>query len=173
MIANQLTAQKALQQYGAQRQQQANEAAPHEMIAMLFDGAINALNKMLWFIEHSETEQRGKAASKAIAIVNGMRDCLDMQVGGELAENLYSVYSFIAKDLLRANYENDAVATQESLRILRTIKESWDHMPQAQVGSLVPEANAAPVLPEPATTVPAQPSIPKPALGLRRSAFYS
>ena len=35
MIANKLTAQKALQQYDAQSLQYASEATPHEMIAML------------------------------------------------------------------------------------------------------------------------------------------
>ena len=181
-----LQRQKAMQQYGAQQEQQAEDASPHKMIAMLFDGAIDALNKMLWAMDNAEVEQRGQSSSKAIAIVNGMRDCLDIQAGGELAENLYGVYSFIAKDLLRANYENDVAATQEALRLLRTIKESWDNMPQGDGGQVEAKSAAMPsasqkehseapglVEKDMGSDRRSDPGLRKPALGLRQSAFYS
>lgn len=176
MLGNRLTAQRAMQQYGAQQDQQQADATPHQMIAMLFAGAISALNKMLWAMEQREVEIRGQSASKAVAIVNGMRDCLDMS-GGELAENLYAVYSFLGKDIVRANYENDETAVTEAIDLLRDIKESWDRMPQAQgqgqnSGAGEAATVAVPAFEPDSGSKPVD-NVRKPALGLRQSAFYS
>lgn len=131
------------------------------------------MNKMLWAIEHMEAEIRGKSASRAIAIVNGMADCLDLQQGGELAQNLLSVYVFIARDLLRANYESDEDAVLEAVDIIKNIKESWDKMPQSQREAVKTEPSAMPNASVETQQVDAKPAIRKPALGLRQLAIYS
>ena len=169
--------QAALAQYGQMKNDQANVANSHQMIAMLFDAAIESINVMLGAINKQRVDIKGKASSEAIRIINGMRDLLDMSKGMEVAQNLYELYSFMAQDLFRASYENDVEAIKTVRYMLKEVRESWAKMPQGE-GQVV--AAEAPVATQTAgESVPAAfeknqaANIRKPALGLRQSAFYS
>lgn len=92
---------------------------------------------------------------------------------GGLAQNLLSVCVFIARDLLRENYESDEDAVLEAVDIIKNIKESWDKMPQSQRDAVKTEPSAMPNASVETQQVDAKPAIRKPALGLRQSAIYS
>lgn len=168
--------QAALAQYGQMKNDQANVANSHQMISMLFDAAIESINVMLGAINKQRVDIKGKASSKAIRIINGMRDLLDLSKGMEVAQNLYELYSFMAQDLFRASYENDVEAIKTVRHMLKEVRESWAKMPQGE-GQVVAEAPVA--TQAAAESVPAAfeknqaANIRKPALGLRQSAFYS
>jgi len=183
MNSNKLAAQRALQEYGLQKAQSMSDVSPHKMIALLFAGAVEKLGVMVLAMEQNNQQLKGECASKVIAIVNGMRDCLDMQQGSELVNSLNALYSFAAKDIFRANYENDMPAVMEVRDMLVTVQESWNKMPQASgeqvefetmpaaVTAAAIESVQAPVMEQ--GTVKTEKNIRKPALGLRQSAFYS
>ena len=183
MNSNKLVAQRALQEYGLQKTQSMSDVSPHKMIALLFSGAIEKLGVMVLAMEQQNQQLKGECASKAIAIVNGMRDCLDMQQGSELVNSLNSLYSFAARDIFRANYENDMPAVMEVRDMLATVQQSWNKMPQASGEQVELEtkpdavtAAAIETVPAPTMeqgTVKSEKNIRKPALGLRQSAFYS
>jgi flagellar biosynthetic protein FliS len=78
-----------LQQYGSvQHDAQAEFASAHEKTLMLFDGAITFIGVALQAIARSDYELKGKMISKSIAVINGLKDCLDMS-HGELPSNLH------------------------------------------------------------------------------------
>ena len=168
--------QAALAKYGQMKNDQANVANSHQMISMLFDAAIESINVMLGAINKQRVDIKGKASSKAIRIINGMRDLLDMSKGMEVAQNLFDLYSFMAQDLFRASYENDVEAIKSVRHMLKEVRESWAKMPQGE-GQAVSESVEAPTVSQPvAKPVEEQnhgSSLRKPALGLRQSAFYS
>ena len=183
MNSNKLVAQRALQEYGLQKTQSMSDVSPHKMIALLFSGAIEKLGVMVLAMEQQNQQLKGECASKVIAIVNGMRDCLDMQQSSELVNSLNSLYSFAARDIFRANYENDMPAVMEVRDMLATVQQSWNKMPQAsgeqveletkpaEVAAAAIETMPAPMIKQ--GTVKSEKNIRKPALGLRQSAFYS
>jgi flagellar protein FliS len=171
--------QAALAQYGQMKNDQANVANSHQMIAMLFDAAIESINVMLGAINKQRVDIKGKASSKAIRIINGMRDLLDLSKGMEVAQNLYELYSFMAQDLFRASYENDVDAIKTVRHMLKEVRESWGKMPQGE-GQVVadgPTSATAAMAPSVPVSEPveakAESNLRKPALGLRQSAFYS
>lgn len=179
-----LNQQAALAQYGQMKNDQATTASPHKMIAMLFDAAIESINVMLGAIDKNRKDIKGKASTKAIRIINGMRDLLDMSSGSEVAENLYSLYSYMSNDLFRASYENDKKAIKQVRYMLKEVQESWNKMPQGDGGQVGAESKSTPLVAEIAAETMQEPvvgqvatksesNIRKPALGLRQSAFYS
>jgi flagellar secretion chaperone FliS len=102
-------------------------ADPHKLISMLFHGALlaiaNAKNGML----RKETAVKGKSISKAIAIIGeGLHISLDKSVGGELAQNLSSLYTYMVMRLVDANLKNDITALDEVIRLLTELTEAWD-----------------------------------------------
>ena len=64
--------------------------------------------------------------SKAIGIIGGLREGLDLQQGGELAENLDRLYEYMVSRLLEANSANDADMLDEVAGLLRNVKSGWD-----------------------------------------------
>jgi flagellar protein FliS len=125
-----MNAMAALAQYGKMKNDtQTMYASPHQLVLMLFDGAIEAMSMTIGAIQHKNIELRGKQSTRAITIVNGLRDCLDMEAGSELADNLYSLYLYMAQELFRAGFKNDAETIQNIQEMLKDIRGSWEKIP--------------------------------------------
>ncbi|AJI95550.1 flagellar protein FliS [Yersinia ruckeri] len=101
-------------------------ASPHQLIVMLFDGAQSALVRARILMNQGEIAAKGLAISKAINIIdNGLRTGLDMEKGGELAENLSALYDYMSRRLLHANLHNDQQAIVEVEALLENIADAW------------------------------------------------
>ncbi len=120
----------ALAQYGQiKNDAQTSYASPHQLMLMLFDGAIEAMSMTVGAIQNKNFELRSKQNTRSITIINGMRDCLDMEAGGDLANNLYSLYQYMAQELFKASFKNDADTIQNIQTMLKDIRESWEKIP--------------------------------------------
>jgi flagellar protein FliS len=120
-------------------------ASPQTLITMLFDGAIAAIAKAKPHMERVNSEQvtgadkvesiaeKGKALSKAIAIIeDGLMTSLNLEVGGELAGNLYWLYEYMSQRLVLANLHNDVAYLDEVSLHLTGLREAWNGMETAQ-----------------------------------------
>ena len=118
-----------LEQYGqVKHDAQAEFATAHEKTLMLFDGAIDFIGVGLQAIARSDYELKGKMISKSIAVINGLKDCLDMS-HGELPSNLHDLYEYMVERLFKANLTSDIEAIDEVQSLLKTIRESWSQIP--------------------------------------------
>ncbi|OCG60081.1 flagellar export chaperone FliS [Gilliamella sp. Nev6-6] len=103
-----------------------SQASPHQLIVLLFDGALNAIKLASLYIQKGNIVGKGNAISKAINIVdNGLKSCLDLEKGGEIAENLDRLYRYISQQLVLANLHNDKEKLQTCYDLLNNIAESW------------------------------------------------
>ena len=120
----------ALSQYGKIKDDtQTMYASPHQLMLPLFDGAIEAMSITIGAIQNNNLELRSRQSTRSITIINGMRECLDMETGGELANNLYSLYEYMTKELFRASFKNDADTVQNIQTMLKDIRGSWEKIP--------------------------------------------
>ena len=120
----------ALAQYGQMKNNtQTMYASPHQLVLMLFDGAIEAMSVTINAIKHNNVELRSKQSTRSIAIINGMRDCLDLESGSELSDNLYSLYQYMAEELFRAGFKNDIETITNIQSMLKDIRGSWEKIP--------------------------------------------
>lgn len=108
-------------------------ADPHQLIVMLFDGAQASIRAARIHMQAGNTAEKGKSISKAIDIVNsGLAAALDREKGGEIAERLASLYSYIARLLLAANLRNDEESLDQAERLLEDIASAWRDIGQQQ-----------------------------------------
>ena len=125
-----MNANTALAQYGRiKNDTQSMYASPHQLVLMLFDGAIEAMSMTIGAIQQNNIPLRSKQSSRAIAIINGMRDCLDIETGSELADNLDSLYLYMAQELFIAGLKNDTKTIQNIQTMVKDIRESWGKIP--------------------------------------------
>ena len=101
-------------------------ASPHQLIVLLFEGARQAVVIARASMDSGDTAQKGSSITKAIDIIlNGLRSSLDLEAGGDLAQNLYALYDYMARRLLHANIHNDRAALDEVLSLLSEIHGAW------------------------------------------------
>lgn len=102
-------------------------ATPHKLIVMLFEGATVAVTTAAKQMAAGDIAAKGKAISKAIAIIeDGLRASLDRKAGGEIAANLDALYQYMTGRLVIANRDNDPAILEEVQRLLGELKGAWD-----------------------------------------------
>jgi flagellar secretion chaperone FliS len=101
-------------------------ASPHELIAMLFEGFMEAVAQARGAIRERRTDAKAIAISRAVRIVEeGLRGGLDLRAGGSLARDLDELYSYLSMRLTLANLRNDEDALEECARLVRPLHEAW------------------------------------------------
>ena len=101
-------------------------ASPHRLIAMLYQGARQAVAHARLHLQQKNVAERGLAISKAINIVeSGLRASLNKEAGGEIARHLDSLYAYICRRLVEANVQQREDMLIEVDRLLATLEEAW------------------------------------------------
>lgn len=101
-------------------------ASPHRLIQMLMQGVLQRLAEARGAIQRQDLSLKGEAISKAIGIIDGLRGSLNLDAGGELAENLEALYLYMQDRLVEANSENSEEKLQEVAQLMIEIKQGWD-----------------------------------------------
>ncbi len=101
-------------------------ASPHRLIQLLFEGALESLAVAHGAMDRGDIELRGAATTKALNILSGLRDSLDLKVDSNLPYDLDRLYDYMQRRLLEAHAQNDPEALSEVSELLRTLKSGWD-----------------------------------------------
>lgn len=116
----------ALSQYNKTAvQSSASAADPHRIIQMLLEGALDKIAIAKGAAERKDFQVKGRHINWAIAIIDGLRASLDRDAGGELADNLDSLYEYMSRRLFEANSGNDLEILSEVSGLLREVREAW------------------------------------------------
>jgi len=124
---NALNALRQYQRNGTELQVQ--QASPHRLIQMLMEGGLSRLAEARGALIRGDMAQKGEALGKAIAIISGLREGLNLKAGGKLATNLASLYDYMTRRLLKASREDAQsleAALLEASGLLSRIKSAWD-----------------------------------------------
>src|ERR1043165_3212693 len=110
------------------------DASPHRLIAMLFDGALSRITLAAAHMRRGEIEEKGAQITRALEIVGALRASLDMNVPGGLPQRLDALYDYVSRRMLHANIENDPKVLDEVGGLLRVIADAWAQVaPPARV----------------------------------------
>lgn len=95
------------------------------LVVMLYEGAIKHLHQAIKAIEQNDSEQKGKLICKAQDIIFELNTVLDMEAGGEIADNLRKLYNFMWQHLGKANLKCDSRMVGEVIDLLVELNEGW------------------------------------------------
>ncbi len=104
---------------------------PHRLVQLMFATALERIAAARGCMERGQVAQKGENVSKAISLVGGLNNALDLEQGGEIAANLRELYDYVSRRLLEANALDDAARLDEAATLLREIKSAWDALPLA------------------------------------------
>lgn len=101
-------------------------ATPERLLVMLYEGAIKFLNIAVNALSEKQIETAHKNILKTEAIILELMSVLDMEVGGEIAVNLFNLYDFMYRHLVKANISHDIDMVKEVIEILEDLRSAWD-----------------------------------------------
>jgi len=102
-------------------------AAKEDLIVKIFDILVLAATQGLEKLQNQRDDIEGihKAllrAQRALALLMGS---LDMELGGEVARNLFRVYEFWHHELVMANMQKDPVRVERLLPNFKDYRQMW------------------------------------------------
>jgi len=104
-------------------------ASPYRIIQMLMEGVLAKIAAAKGCLVRQDVAEKGRQIVWAIDIINGLRESLDMEKGGEISQNLDALYEYMLQKLLEANSKNDIALLDEVSRLMKEIKDGWDNIP--------------------------------------------
>ena len=116
-----------MNQYVKQYQKASIETASREQILiMLYDGAIQFLNKAKVAMRNKDIEEQNTNLIAAQNIIQEFINSLDHEVAPQLAENLTSLYEYFIRRLIFANVKKKIEPIDEVLTHLKSLKATWE-----------------------------------------------
>ncbi|MCL2609696.1 MAG: flagellar export chaperone FliS [Treponema sp.] len=99
----------------AYRETKVTTAGQGQLIIMLYNEAVKHLDEALGILESESRETRlagsiekfGKAVIKTQELISELMVSLDFDQGGDIAANLFSLYSWFNRELVEANIDRD------------------------------------------------------------------
>ena len=125
-----LRAQQALKQYSSVESiSKAYSGSAYDLTKMLFNGCLKSLTLTVFHINHNNYAGKSRELSRSLAIINGLQDCLDLEKGGDLADNLNNLYLYMGKTLRESSVSNDISRIEHIHELLKEVSVGWEAMP--------------------------------------------
>lgn len=96
-----------------------------KIIVMLYEGAIKFMKLAISEIQAGNNQKKGEYIQKAINIINELNAVLDVEQGGEIAQNLRKLYLFMNTHLAKANASKDTQMIKEVITICEELNDSF------------------------------------------------
>lgn len=121
--------------YDQYKQTKISTANQGKLIVMLYDGAIKFLNIALDNIEPKHYDVVNNNIIKAQDIITELLLSLNMNEGGEISQNLFSLYMYFKRQLLEANIKKDPEIIKHVLKLMKEMREAWDQISATEARS--------------------------------------
>lgn len=100
-------------------------ASREKILLMLYEGAIRFTKQARIAMNDKKVAEKGKAISKATAILSELMATLDFKIGGQLAQDLENLYIFMIDKLIEANVNNKVECLDDVEKLLNTLYTAW------------------------------------------------
>jgi len=120
----------------AYRANAVGSARPENLVVMLFDGAIRFLGAAIRAFDYEDPLDFNlnihTNISKTQAIIRELNHALDLDNGGELGQNLTSLYNYFDHRLQEANIKKDRAIIEEVLERISELRDAWNESLEQQ-----------------------------------------
>jgi flagellar protein FliS len=98
------------------------------IVIMLYEGVLRFNKGAQQAIKNGQIELRNYNVNRSIAIITELRDALNMEEGGDIAQKLLSLYIFSIEHLTSGNLENNVDFIENVNNIFEELKGGWEHV---------------------------------------------
>ena len=117
-------------------------AAPQKLQLMLIEAAIRSARRARQKWQANEDDEACEALIHAQDVVGELMASLNAEVDPKLVKKVASVYLFVFRSLMEANYQRDEEKLNDAVRVLEIERETWKQVCE-QLGSQKDPQNGA------------------------------
>src|SRR4051812_2428245 len=113
-------------QYSKQNQSEIAQADPVKLVSLLLEGAVRFVKRALMEAENKKTKEVLESIDSASKIIIHLYGCLDFEKGGDVAERLSTLYSYIIDQITHVSKHPDDKGSLNSINeVLNIILDGW------------------------------------------------
>ena len=98
---------------------------PVELVCLLYSKAIERLHLARTRLEEGNSAACSEAIARAMEVVLELIGSLNMEKGGEVAQNLAALYLYVQEQLAKASTERTGEPIDSAVGVLTTLLEGW------------------------------------------------
>ena len=111
--------------YSKYKQTSVLSASREQILLMLYEAAIKFTKLAIQAAEQKKIADRGQYILRAYDIVLELNATLDHKVGGEIAQQLESLYLFMMDQYTKANISGDPEYLKANVKVLENLYDGW------------------------------------------------
>ncbi|HYK88170.1 MAG TPA: flagellar export chaperone FliS [Acidobacteriota bacterium] len=115
-------------------------ANPLQLVVILYDAAINALQQAQGHIRSKDIARRAGSLNHSVAIISELQACLNFQEGGQIAHSLDRLYNYMKHRIFTANIEQRCEPLAEVISLLENLRAAWGELVTQHQNAAVPTA---------------------------------
>lgn len=137
----------ALSPWKSYRQVATLTAPPAQIVLMLYDGALTALNRALPGFSKEDPAQANMTIhnnlQQAQEIIRQLNYALNMELGGDCATTFRGLYVYFERRLSESNLQKERQGVDEVIRLLTELRDAWAIMLNKQASPSEPQSASA------------------------------
>lgn len=122
---------KYIKQYQASN---VNTATPEKLMIMLFDGALQFLQKAKTAIAEGNLKERSQNIDGARKIIRELMRTIDLENGNNVSKQLFKLYNKMAMNLIKANVQRNAALIDTVIEDISNIRWGFQKAIEIQTG---------------------------------------
>lgn len=95
------------------------------LVVLLYEGAIRFLRQAIVSLEAGDHQKKNHSIARAQDILLELNSALNMEAGGQVAQNLRSLYNYLWQHLNRALGKSNPQGIREAIAILNEVLGGW------------------------------------------------
>jgi len=103
---------------------------PHQIILMMFDGALQSLAIAKGAIERKDYELKSQTVSKFINIVSALRNSLDFDAEPVVSRRFDDLYIYCIDVINDSSLSMDATRVDGIIELIKPLRNAWFEMPE-------------------------------------------
>ena len=104
---------------------QVKTATPQKLQLLLIDTALRSANRARQYWQQGRNDLAVRALLNAQEVVAQMLAAIDREAGGDLAQRVSALYTFIYRSLVKAGHRHEEKSLADAIRILEIERETW------------------------------------------------
>ncbi|AZP04269.1 flagellar export chaperone FliS [Jeotgalibaca ciconiae] len=110
------------------QQNQILTASPKKLVTLLYEGSLKNLRIAELSLEKGDYQKVNESLIKHQDILGELQRTLNLEEGGEIAQDLDALYSFLTNEALQANVQKDVTKIKNSQKLIEELRDTWNQI---------------------------------------------